>query len=351
MAMRASRLTRNEPSLEERLGELDAQLRNFEASLRSQQQSHGRIRALEFELAGVVERGAAVVRDLAAIREDVRQVAEAAARDAAAPAKEQLRAFEERGRRVLDAYAEAIRAAQQAVARAEARVDAFDERVARALAEAGKEIRDAAALLRDSSAMHGATAPATGIGRFVPALLAALLLILAIGSYAWVTRKLADASARADAAEQHAADVRRAAERQIAEVERKGAQVSQDALTRAMGAERAAAIVAAPDVRRLPMRGYGRASDSSGQALWSFTRGVSVMGRQLPVLPASETYQVWLVTAGDAVSLGLLVPDSSGRINGVFELPSGIRTVKGFMITRERAGGGQVPSSAVVLAT
>lgn len=351
--MRASRLSRNEPSLEERLSELDAQLRNFEASLRSQQQSHSRVRSLELELAGIVERGAAIVRDLTAIRHDVQQVAEDAAREAATPAAEQLRAFEERGRRLLDAYAEAVRAAQQAVARAEARIDAFDERVARELADAGKEIREAAELLRSNvtTATREAAAPASGVGRFVPALLAATLLILAIGSYTWVTRTLGDASARADAAERRAEDVRRNAERQMASLERKAAEVSQDALIRATRAERAATIVAAGDVRRLPMRGYGKAADASGQALWSPTRGLSVMGGQLPVLSAGGTYQLWLVTASDSVSLGLLAPDASGRINGVFDLPPGIRSVKGFMITRERAGGAQRPSSAVVLAT
>jgi hypothetical protein len=351
MALRASRLTRNEPSLQERLSELDAQLRNFEASLRSQQQGHSRIRALEVELASVIDRGAALVRDLAAIRDDVQRVAESAAREAASPAADQLRAFEERGRRLLDAYAEAIRAAQQAVARAEARIDAFDERVGRELADAGREIREAAELLRSGSTTQAATAPATAASRFVPALFAAALLILAIASYNWVTRRVGDASARADSAERQAADVRREAERRIASIERKSSEVSQDALTRAVRAERAATIVGARDVQRLPMRGYGTAADASGQALWSPTRGLSVMGGQLPLLSNGETYQLWLVTAADSVSLGLLAPDASGRINGVFDLPPRVRSFKGLMITRERAGGAQRPSAAVVLAT
>jgi anti-sigma-K factor RskA len=347
--MRASRVTRDAPSLEERLSELDVQLRAFEASLRSQQQGHSRIRGLELELAGVVERGAAIVRDLAAIRDEVQRAAETAAREAATPAADQLKSFEERGRHLLDAFAQAVRAAHQAVARAEARVDAFDERVGRELAQAGKEIREAAELLRHSSLKEAA--PLTGVRRFFPALLAAALLVLAFAGYLWFTRTLRDASARADSAERQAADVKRESDRQIASIDRKAEQVSQDALKRAVQAERATAIVAAPDVRRMPMRGYGKAADAWGQALWSPTHGLAIMGSQLPVLSDGETYQLWLVTARDSVSLGVLAPDSSGRINGVFDLPSGIRAVTGFMITRERARGAQRPSTAVVLAT
>ena len=52
--MRSEPLNRVEPSLEERLAQLDQQLRTFETSLRTQQQSHVRARDLELELASVV---------------------------------------------------------------------------------------------------------------------------------------------------------------------------------------------------------------------------------------------------------------------------------------------------------
>ena len=122
---------RDEPSLQLRLAQLDAQLREFEASLRAQQQSHGRVRIVEHELAAIVERGATVVRELAGVGDQVRQVAEAATREALAPSADRVREFEQRAGRILEAYATAVRAAQQAVARAEARIDAFDERVGR----------------------------------------------------------------------------------------------------------------------------------------------------------------------------------------------------------------------------
>lgn len=349
--MRPFPVKRDQSSLEDRLSELDAQLRTFEASLRAQQQSHSRVRGLELELADVVERGAAIVRELAAIRDEVQRVAGSAAREAATPAADQLRAFEERGRRLLDAYAEAVRAAQQAVARAEARIDAFDERVARELAQAGKEIREAAEVLRQASTKDtSSTGLATG-RRFFPALLAVTLLILALAGYTWITRALRDASTRAASAEQQASEVRREANQHIASLERKTEQVSEDALRRAVHAERMASIAAAPDVQRMPMRGYGNAAGASGQALWSPAHGLAIVGSQLPALSEAETYQVWVVTAGGSVSLGVIAPDRSGRVNGVFDLPSALRSSRGFMITRERAGGAPRPSAAVVLAT
>ena len=349
--MRPFPVKRDESSLEDRLSELDAQLRAFEASLRSQQQSHSRVRGLELELADVVERGAAIVRDLAGIRDEVQRVAGSAAREAATPAADQLRAFEERGRRLLDAYAEAVRAAQQAVARAEARIDAFDERVARELAQAAKEIREAAEVLRQGPTTDATSTGQAALPRFFPALLAATLLILAFAGYTWLTRALRDASTRAESAEQQASDGRRAANQHIASLERKMEQASEDAANRAAQAERIASIAAAPDLRRMPMRGYGQAIDAAGQALWSPSLGLAIVGSKLPVLSGAETYQVWVVTADGSVSLGVVASDRSGRINGVFDLPLGLRSPRGFMITRERAGDAQRPSAAVVLAT
>ena len=345
--MRISPAKRTEPSLEERLSDLDAQLRAFEASLRSQQQSHTRVRGLELELAAVVERGAALVHDLSAIRDEVQRVAETAAREAATPAAAQLEAFEARGKRLLDAYADAVRAAQQAVARAEARIDAFDERVGRELAHAGKEIHEAAQLLRQGPPKDSAASGASGVRRLLPALLAAALLVFAVGAFFWGTRAVRDASSRADSAERQVAEVRRDANEQIASIRQNAEQISD----RAGHAERIASIVAAPDLQRMGMQSYGKATNAAGQALWSPSHGLTIVASHLPPLSPAETYQVWLVTAADSVSLGTIAPDASGRITGVFDVPAGLGSVRGFMVTRERAGGAPRPSSAVVLAT
>lgn len=328
--MRASIAKRDDRSLQERLGELDAQLRSFEASLRAHQHNHSRLRELEVDLAEVLEQAASVVHDLSAIRDEVRRAAESVARDAATPAANHLKTFEERGARLLDAYAEAVRAAQQAVARAEARIEAIDQRIARELVPADKESR---------------------VGRRLgPALAAAALLILGVAGYLLMTRSVREASGRAATAEREAADVRREANERIASVERKLAQVSDDMLTRAAHAERMASILAARDARRMPMRGYGKARGASGEALWNSSRGLVITGSGLPVLSDREVYQVWFVSATGSVSLGVLTPDRSGHLTGVFDLP-GTLSPTGFMITREVAGGAKRPSAAVVLAT
>jgi hypothetical protein len=344
--MRPVPLKRGEPSLEERLSELDAQLRTFEASLRSQQQSHSRMRSLELELAAVVEQGAALVRDLAGIRDAVQRTAENAAREAATPAAETLHAFEERGKRLLDAYAEAVRAAQQAVARAEARIDAFDERVARELAEAGRQIREAAEVLRQGPGPE--MVRSDGRTRsLVPVVIGAVSLALAAGGFLWSARAVRNASARADAAERELADIRHDANQRVASIQQTTGEIA--ATVRA--AERLAAISAAPDLRRMGMRGYGRATSATGVALWSPSYGLAIVASQLPAVSDPDIYQAWVVTAGDVVSLGTIAPDRSGRMTGVFDVPAALRSIKGFMITRERPGGASRPSAAVVLAT
>ena len=364
--MRRSPLRTDEPSLESRLFELDAQLRRFEGALRAQQQSHGRARTLELELASVVERAAAIVRDLTDVRAEVRRTADAATRDAIAESAGRVQEFEQRAARILDAYAAAVRAAQQAVARAEARIDAFDERVGHELSQAAREIREAAALLRDRP--FDSRAPALARGgpiesrvpwlaqgrplRVVPMLLTAALLLAALAGYNWLSRTLRDAAARADAAEQRAEAASRGANQQIAAVERNARQGASDALATAARADRVASVLAAPDVQRVPLRALRSAAGASGQVLWSPSRGVAATAAGLPKLAAGEAYQVWLVTPRDSISLGFLSPDARGQTTVAFDLPPRLAgTIRGFMVTREPAGGAARPSRSVVLAS
>lgn len=353
--MRASPLSENAPSLEARLAQLDAQLREFETALRAHQQSHARARAIEIELAAVVERGAAILRDLASLGDQVRSAADTATREALATSTARMQAFEQRGSRLLDAYANAVRAAQQAVARAEARIDAFDERVGQELAKAGRDVREAAILLRERASTepdtHDVRAGRGHAGRLIPALLAAVLLLAGFAGYNWLARTLRDASARAAAAERQAHDTRREANQQIASLERTAQEASREALATAARAERMINVLAAPDVRRTPLSGQRHARAASGQALWS-SRGVVITGTHLPVLAATDTYQVWLVTPRGSISLGVLAPDTNGAISGAYDLPAeSAGAVRGFMVTREPVGGSAHPARTVVLAS
>lgn len=352
--MRSAPLNRVEPSLEERLAQLDQQLRRFETSLRTQQQSHVRARDLELELASVVQQGRAVVAELAGIGDQVRQAADAATRDALAESVGRGQEFERRGARILEAYGTAIRAAQQAVARAEARIDAFDERVARELAQAGRDIREAAAIIKDGQAKP--VEGATFVSRWrslLPALLAAALILGALSAYSLIARTLRDASSRAAAAERQAHEIQRDANQQIASMNRTAQQASADALAAAGRAERMFAVLASPDIQRIPMRGLRTASDASGQAVWSpSSRGVVITATRLPAVAANATYQVWLVTRQDSLNLGTAWPDAQGRINVYFEFPNGFTgNPWGFMLSVEPAGGSPRPSRAIVLAS
>ena len=354
--MRASPLADDKPALESHLARLEAQLRDFEATLRRHQESHARVRNIERDLAAIVERGASVVRDLAAIGDQVRGTAEAAARDAVAASAGRLQDFEQRATHVMDAYAHAVRAAQQAVARAEARIDAFDERVAQELAKAGRDVHEAATLLRDQATRDAhdtnASTPSRPRGhRLLPALLAIGVVLAGLAMYGWVARSLRDASARAAVAERHALDARREASHQIAAIERSAAQAGREAAETASRSRRMVDVLAAPDARRMPLFGQRRAPDASGQAIWSATRGAIITVTGLPLLPAAETYQVWLVTSRGSSSLGLMTPDARGSATAVFELPAGAGSIRGFMLSREPSGGRPLPSRAIVLAS
>ena len=353
--MRGSPAAGYEPSLEDRLAQLDVQLRQFEASLRAHQQSHGRARSLELELAALVERGAAVIRDLASIGDRIRDAADSATHDALAASRGSVHDFERRGTQLLDAYATAVRAAQHAVARAEARIDAFDERVAHELTQAGREIREAVTLLRErppAEAGRHDHLPPSYARRLMPAFLATVLLLAGIAGYSWLTRTLRHASTRAEAAERHAQEARRETKQQIASLERAAQQTTGEALSRAARAERMVSVLVSPDASRMVMQGHRAAPAAAGQVMWSPSRGAVFTGTRLPPLEADETYQAWLVTRRGVVSLGVLTPDDQGRITAAFDLPADLAgTVRGFMITREPAGGSARPSRTVVLAT
>ena len=350
--MRRSPRSVDDPSLEGRLGALDAQIRDFEAALKAQQHRQGHVRSLELELAALVKQGAAVVGELEDLRNRVRETADAAVREELTIPAARLQEFEQRAVRILDAYGTAVRAAQQAVARAEARIDAFDERVGRELAQAAREIRDAAALLRAAERPPDTPIRGSRARRLVPALLAAMLFLAGLLVYNWVARTLRDASARADAAEREAHATRREANQQIATLERSGQQASREALSIAARAERTTDVLAAPDVRRTVMLGQRTAADAVGQAIWSPSRGVVVTGTRLPALSAAEVYQVWLVMPRRVAALGLVTPDAEGRVSGVFDLPpEAAGSVRGFMVTREPAGGSPRPAGRVVLAS
>ena len=107
-------------------------------------------------------------------------------------------------------------------------------------------------------------------------------------------------------------------------------------------------ILASPDVIRVDLQGRGRAPGATARAFWSRSRGVLFAAAALPALPATEVYQLWIVTAGGPVSAGLLAPDATGAAMILGETNANI--AKLFAVTIERAGGVEKPTlDAMVL--
>jgi anti-sigma-K factor RskA len=161
---------------------------------------------------------------------------------------------------------------------------------------------------------------------------AALLLAAGLGLYTSQLRgrigdlenDLRDARARANAAEQRAAD----------------------ALQAASGARTAVAVLTAPDVARIDLAGQAPvAPQAAARAFWSRSRGMVFTASNLPALPAGRVYQLWVVTAQQApLSAGLLTPDAQGSVNATFNTRPDIPQPVALAVTIEPAGGVSAPT-------
>jgi hypothetical protein len=163
---------------------------------------------------------------------------------------------------------------------------------------------------------------------------AALVLAAGFGLYASVLGArirnleydLREAQARANAAEQRAAD----------------------AVQNASGARTAVAVLTAPDVARIDLAGQAPvAPQAAARAFWSRSRGMVFTASNLPPLPAGRVYQLWVVTAQPApLSAGLLTPDARGSVTATFTTPPDIPQPVALAVTIEPAGGVPAPTGA-----
>jgi anti-sigma-K factor RskA len=161
---------------------------------------------------------------------------------------------------------------------------------------------------------------------------AALVLAAGLGLYTSQLRgrignlenDLRDARARANSAEQRAAD----------------------ALQIASGARISVAVLTAPDVARIDLAGQAPvAPRASARAFWSRSRGMVFTASDLPPLPAGRVYQLWVVTAQPApLSAGLLTPDARGSVNVTFNTSPDIPQPVALAVTIEPAGGAPAPT-------
>jgi anti-sigma-K factor RskA len=160
---------------------------------------------------------------------------------------------------------------------------------------------------------------------------AALVLVtLGLGDYA-VTLKQ-----RIGGLELHLQDV-------MARLDRSERQV--EAATRAAtSAQLRMAVLVAPDMNRVDLAGQPPSPRAVGRAFWSRTRGLVFTASSLPPLPSGRIYQLWVVTASQPISAGLIRPDGSGSVTASFETPPDIPAPVAMALTLEPAGGVPAPT-------
>jgi hypothetical protein len=184
--------------------------------------------------------------------------------------------------------------------------------------------------------------------------LAVLLLALgfaAAGGFAWWLQRQATAAAtRAAAAERQSQLATEAANQRI-EIARTDAarQISQ-ARESAARAQVVSDVLAAPDLVRVLLSGGDETTGKyAGQLLWSRSRGLVFSSSRLPP-PSSGTYQLWLTTATQPVSVRIFAPDVAGSVTIATDDPPRPPAVTGAMVTLEPVGGSPSPTGPTFLA-
>jgi len=159
------------------------------------------------------------------------------------------------------------------------------------------------------------------------------------------------ATARVSQAEQQAQAATRTATQQIAEAREEAAHQIAEARDAAVRAQTISDVLAAPDLVRYNLVGGDETASFSAQALFSRSRGLVFSGSRLPAPPPESTYQIWLLSSGNPVSVGTFVPDASGRFSMSTITPPRVQSpVAGVSVTLERTGGRERPTGRIVLA-
>ena len=184
----------------------------------------------------------------------------------------------------------------------------------------------------DDAPLGGETHDAPG--RSWLALAAAFLLAVGLGAYAYSLRtQLASLEAALNTAREEALSAL-----EQAQTARQAAAETQEHLD----------VLLAADSARVQLSAAAPAP-ASGRADWSRTRGLLVSIDNLPAAPAGRTYQVWYLTRGMPVSAGLLRPNASGRLTGLYPVAPGAPDPIGFALTEEAEGGAPQPTTQPIL--
>ena len=165
-------------------------------------------------------------------------------------------------------------------------------------------------------------------------MLAASLAAVALGLHAWTLQtRLRENDAALESARAELA----ALQTQVVEL-RRG--ITDDAW-------RTAEVLGAPDVVRVELAGQAAAPQATGRAFYSPSRGLVFTAVNLPSLPAGRVYQLWVVTGTVKVSVGVMSPDSAGRLRDVSQITAG--QPDAIALTIEPEGGVPQPTGAMYL--
>ena len=170
---------------------------------------------------------------------------------------------------------------------------------------------------------------------------AATIGAIVVGGYALALRAhinfldqaLSEARAQAQAAQRQLVDAQ-------AELARAAIQVQRVNMT--------TTILASADLVDVDLKGQPAAPAAAGHAFWSRSRGTLFTASGLPALPASQVYQLWMVTPSGPLSAGLLSPDQDGRTLHVADATASGQPAA-FAVTIEPAGGVPAPTGERVL--
>lgn len=108
-------------------------------------------------------------------------------------------------------------------------------------------------------------------------------------------------------------------------------------------------LLAAPDVKRVDLRGQAAAPQAGARAYWSRSRGVYFVASDLPPVPSGKDYQLWFVTPAGPVSASVFKPDDRGRAELIGQVPPGMGEPNAMAVTLEPAGGVPSPTGAMYL--
>jgi anti-sigma-K factor RskA len=115
-------------------------------------------------------------------------------------------------------------------------------------------------------------------------------------------------------------------------------------------ANQLAAIVEAPDLRRIDLAGQKSAPGAAGRAFWSPSRGLAFTATNLPPIGPGRQYQLWVIPPGGTpISAGLLDLQSGGVATALVDSKTAA-SVGTVAVTEEPAGGVLQPTSPPVLA-